>query len=107
MVIGDKKIEIIEGDSYKREITVEGVDSSLIEGIYFSCEVLKICRKLSFEEGVYILSFTPEETEKMGKFQGNYDLTVKFIGNIINTIQYRSPFIILPKNNKVMCYGQD
>ena len=105
MVIGDRKIEIIQGDSYKREIVVEGVDNELIEGIYFSCNDLNICRKLDFNDGVYILSIFPQETQEIKNFQGNYDITIRFADNTINTIQYRSPFVVKEKNNQVKCYG--
>lgn len=105
MVIGDREIKIIQGDSYRREITIENISNELIEGVYFTCGDLDICRKLDFYDGVYILSFTPQETEEIGKFNGNYDITIKFVGNVVNTIQFRSPINIIPKNNKVTCYG--
>lgn len=108
MIIGDRKIEIIQGDSYTRNITIQGVDIALIEGIYFSCESLDICKKLEYnnEQNKYILSFTSEETSNIDKFEGNYDITIKFIDDKINTVQYQSPIIIKKKNNKVTCYEQ-
>ena len=107
MIIGDRKIEIIQGDSYTRNITIQGVDIALIEGIYFSCETLGICKKLEYddEQKKYILSFTSEETNNIAKFEGNYDLTIKFIDDQINTVQYQSPIFIRKKNNKVTCYN--
>lgn len=104
-VDGSLDIIIIQGDTYRREITIDGIDNRVIEGVYFSSHELGICKKCDYEDGVYVLYFSPSETENFKAFSGIYDLTVRFNKNDVNTICYNSSIIILPKDNKVTCYG--
>lgn len=104
---GTLDIRIIQGDSYRREITIDGLGQEVIEGIYFSSHELGVCKKCLYEDGVYVLYFSPSETENFKAFSGIYDLTVRFNQNDVNTICYNSSITILEKNNKVTCYGQD
>lgn len=101
MVIGDSKITIIQGDSYERYITFEGVDLNLIEGVYFSSEKLGIVKKLFLNHNIFILSLTAEETMNFPIMNATYDLTVKFIENKVNTVQYQAVISILSKNNRI------
>ena len=102
MIIGESKITIIQGDSYERYITIEGIDLDLIEGVYFSSAKLNCSKKLFLKNTDYVLSFTPEETMSFPVFNTNYDLTIKFVGNKVNTVQHHSIITILPKTNKVV-----
>lgn len=106
---GNIRLQIIQGDSFDREVYVEGVELEKIEGIYFSCEDLGICRKLTYydEEGYFGLSLSPEETILFPKINTNYDLTVKFVDEKIATATYCSQLTVLPKINKVACFGKD
>ena len=102
---GNVRLQLIQGDSFEREIYIEGAELNIIEGIYFSCEKLKICKKLYLNGEYFVLNFTPEETINFPKSEVDYDLTVKFIDNKIETVSYRSQLTILPKINKVSCFG--
>ena len=101
MVIGESKITIVQGDSYERYITIDGISLDLIEGIYFSSDKLNISKKLILKSNVFVLSLTSEETKDLPVVNTNYDLTIKFNNNKINTIQYQATISILKKNNKV------
>ena len=101
------EIVIVKGDSYSCEIELQNLnlDIDLVE-IYFSCEKLKICEKLKYDEinNTYFLEFTPSETEKMEVGIYDYDFTINMSGSL-KTFQYKSTIVILEKNNKVVCYG--
>lgn len=106
MVIGDKRIKIVAGDTYQREIEIKGIDNSYIKHVYFTSDALNICRKLDFYDGVYILSLSSEETKYDEILRGYYDLTIEFIDGKIMTIVYQKPLLIEPKENEVCCYGR-
>lgn len=104
---GNLDIKIIQGDSYRREITIEGIMPELIEGVYFTSADLQICKKCEFVNGIYILEFTPQETSDFKSIYSSYDITIKFTQNKVNTICYNASLIVLPKENKVGCYGKN
>ena len=100
---GTLDIKIIQGDSYRREITVEGISLEDIEGVYFSCSALNICKLCPLEKDVYVLLLEASETEKFSCSRVTYDLTIKFKGNIVQTMCYNASLIVFPKTNKVVC----
>ena len=101
---GNIRLQIIQGDSFDRQVYVEGVETDKIEGIYFTCEKLGICKKLVLTKDSYFaLSISAEESSKFPKIDASYDLTIKFIDDKIQTATYCSQISILPKINKVTC----
>lgn len=100
-IIGNSNIEIIQGDSYQLNITLEGVELETISNIYFSSNSLDITKELVKEQDVFQLILASNETLnfKIGIF--DYDLTIKFVDAKIKTIIYRSLISILPKINEV------
>ena len=103
---GNIRLQIIQGDSFDRQVYVEGVGTDKIEGIYFTCEKLGICKKLVLTKDSYFtLSISAEESSKFPKIDASYDLTIKFIDDKIQTATYCSQISILPKINKVTCSG--
>lgn len=103
---GNIRLQIIQGDSFDRQVYVEGVETDKIEGIYFTCEKLGICKKLVLtKDNYFVLSISAEESSKFPKIDASYDLTIKFIDDKIQTATYCSQISILPKINKVTCSG--
>ena len=105
MIIGNTKLEIIQGDTFVKTITIGGItdSSKIIKNIYFSCAELNISRKLNNPEtNVYELLIHSEETNEMKEFYGTYDLTIEFVDEKINTFIYNSQIVIKPKKNKVI-----
>mgnify|MGYP000201033360 CR=1 FL=1 len=103
---GNIRLQIIQGDSFDRQVYVEGVETDKIEGIYFTCEKLGICKKLVLTKDSYFtLSISAEESSKFPKIDASYDLTIKFIDDKIQTATYCSQISILPKINKVTYSG--
>lgn len=100
-IIGNSNIEIIQGDSYQLNITLEGVEVDTIQNIYFSSQALEISKELIKKTNSFALNFSPEETNKFKKGYYDYDLTIKFMDDNIKTIIYRSNISILPKTNGV------
>lgn len=103
IVIGNPTIKLVQGDSYQKNFTLEGIEN-VIEGIYFSCKALNFCKKLNYENGVYSFNLSSEETKNFKEFYGNYDITIRFVDKNIQTIFYKANFQILPKINEVNCY---
>jgi hypothetical protein len=103
--IGNASITLIQGDTYSREIEIKNVDLELIEGIYFSCEKLGVCKKLNFnsEEKIFELKLTSLETQSFPKINTNFDLTIVFIDNTVKTIQHCESLVVIEKRNKVDC----
>ena len=104
MVEGNVRLKIIQGDSFDRQVYLEGVKVEEIEGIYFSCKELGICKKLPLIDNEFFsLNFTVEETKKFPKIETDYDLTIKIIGEKVRTEIYNSQLTVLPKKNVVTC----
>lgn len=103
----NSKLEIIQGDTFYREIEIEGVSNDLIESIYFSCNELNICKSLTYDSNVeaWVLQINSNETDEFAKFNGTYDLTIKFSDQKITTVVYNGLLIVKEKQNKVRCYG--
>ncbi len=94
---------IIQGDSYQKNVYIDGVFLSAIEGVYFSCGKLNLSKKLDFDDANnnWFLLLTPEETEILKPVVTDYDITVKFNGNKVQTGLYRGKLIVSEKNNPV------
>lgn len=102
-IIGNVEIAFVQGDNFTKIISIEDIDNRIIEGIYFTCKDLNICKKCIFYKEEYILEFTSEETEKIKPYIGTYDLTIRFVKDEVITICHNTPFIVLTKKNEVTC----
>lgn len=100
-IIGNSNIEIIKGDTYQLNITLEGVELKTISNIYFSSKSLDITKELVKQQNEFKLILEPNETIKFKIGSFDYDLTIKFVDDKIKTIIYRSFISILPKINEV------
>lgn len=96
------KITIIQGDTLSLNVRLKNVDLSTVDAVYFSCEELGVCKKLELVDGVYELELSCDETCNFKKTVCCYDLTIRFNGNKVKTIQYRERLEVLPKVNKVI-----
>lgn len=105
MVKGKAEIKIIQGDSYQKNIIIENVDKQYISNVYISCDKLNICKELEYinETNKFRLYITRQETESFEKGLYDYDITIKFVQDVVKTIPYRASFVVLPKINKVGC----
>ena len=105
MIKGKAEIRFICGDSYQKNVIIENVDKELIEAVYFSSEKLGLCKELEYisETNKFRFYLPREETATFEKGVYDYDITIKFINNVVKTIPYRSYFVVLPKVNKVGC----
>lgn len=94
---------IIQGDTYQKNVTIDGVFLSTIEGVYFSCGKLGISKKLSFDESTnrFVLLLKSNETSEFKPIVTDYDITVKFFDDSIRTGLYRGRLIVAEKNNAV------
>lgn len=100
-VMGNTNITIIQGDSYVKNVTLGGVSIDIVKDIWFSSKALNINKKLSLNNGVFELKFTPEETSSLQVGNFDYDLTLRFVDENVDTISYQSLIRILEKNNRV------
>lgn len=109
MVTGNVEIKIIQGDYYQKNVSVKNVDSTLIEGVYFSCDKLNICKKLEYDNDIekYKFILTPQETSELKPIICDYDITIKFTDDKIKTPSYRGSVVVLPKTNEVRCLTND
>ena len=103
MVTGKVEIQIIQGDSYQKNVLISKVDLALIEGVYFSCSKLNIEKKLDYDRDIerYVFALTSNETKDLPPIYTDYDITVKFNDDKIKTVSYRGSFSVLLKTNKV------
>lgn len=99
-------IVIIQGDTYQKNVLVEGVLLDTIEGVYFSCGKLNISKELTFDENLnaWVLLFTHEETQSFKPIVTDYDITVKLFGNNIKTGLHRGRLQVSEKNNPVEAF---
>lgn len=105
MVKGKAEIKLISGDSYQKNIIIENVEHSYIEGVYISSEKLGLCKQLEYvsETNKYRFFLERQETAEFEKGVYDYDITIKFIQDVVKTVPYRASFIVYPKINKVGC----
>jgi len=100
MIKGQKHIKVIQGDSYQLNVKVENITSA-IDHVVVSCSKLEIKKELTFdsENNKYIFNLTPEETTNLKTGTFDYDLTIFFADENVQTIAYRSDLVVLPKTN--------
>lgn len=105
MVIGNKLIRIIQGDTYQLNVSITDNSEmvSNIASVYLSCKGLNITQELEYnsELNKYIFSLFPEETIRLTPGNYDYDLTILFEDDNVYTTLYRAEFIVLPKVNEV------
>jgi len=96
-------IVIIQGDTYQKNVLIEGVLLDAIEAVYFSCGKLGITKQLEFDHSLqrFVLKFTHDETTLLKPIVTDYDITVKLFGNNIRTGLHRGKLFVLDKNNPV------
>ncbi len=96
-------IVIIQGDTYQKNVIVDGVFLSAIEGVYFSCGKLNLSKKLEFDGSInkFVLILSSEETASLKPVVTDYDITVKFEGNKVQTGVFRGKLIVSEKNNPI------
>ena len=96
-------ITIIRGDTCQKNVSITGVETSLIDSVYFSCNDLEIDKALTYDNtiGKWIFRLEPNETSLLKKITSDFDITVKFTDDSISTLIYRGTIRVLPKNNKV------
>lgn len=97
-----QEIQIIQGDSCRKKITVENVETLCISQILFTCKDLNISKELSYDETIdkFVLYFSSKETAELPSGVTDCDLTVRFIDTQIKTAMYKGLFVILEKTNK-------
>lgn len=105
MIKGKAEIRFICGDSYQKNVIIENVDKLLIEAVYFSSEKLGLCKELEYVANTnkFKLFLSRQETAMLEKGVYDYDITIKFLSDVVKTIPYRASLIIQPKINKVGC----
>lgn len=103
MVEGNREIVVIQGDTYQKNVIVEGVDPINIEAIYISCKDLGINQELTLDEnsGKYVFIMSADETMKLQSMITTFDITVYFIEGKVKTVSYMARVNVLPKVNKV------
>lgn len=97
------EIIIIQGDTYQKNVAVNGVMRDQIQAVYFSCAKLNVTKELPFDPTImkYVLRFTPEETASFKHIVTDFDITVKLAETVVKTGVYRGKLMILEKNNSV------
>ncbi len=98
-------IVIIQGDTYQKNVSIDGVFLSSIEGVYFSCGKLNLSKKLEWDESInkFVLLLTSEETQSLKPIVTDFDITVKIIGKVTTGL-YRGKLIVAEKNNPVEAF---
>ena len=97
---------IIQGDTYQKNVSIDGVFLSAIEGVYFSCGKLNLSKKLELDDSTncFALKFTSEETKQLRPIVTDYDITVVFQNDKVQTGLYRGKLIVAEKNNPVEAF---
>ena len=100
MVKGQKQIKIIQGDSYQLNVSVTN-NSYIIDHITVSSKKLRILKTLVYDSSSnkYMFIMTPEETAVLATGNFDYDLTIFFVDDKVQTVAYRPEFVVLPKTN--------
>lgn len=96
-------IVIIQGDTYQKNVIIEGVYTDIIEGVYFSCGKLNLTQKLSFNSQFnhFELILSSEQTATLKPVVTDFDITVKLQNDKVTTGLYRGKLIVLDKNNPI------
>ena len=96
------KISIIQGDGYEAKLRFSGIpDVRAIKRVTFSCNFLNLCKEVEYdeEEGAFILRFTPRETSSLTPCVTDFDITVEFDNENVQTPIYRKSITIQRKVN--------
>lgn len=103
MIKGQKQIKVIQGDSYQLNVSVTNA-SGTIDHIVVSSKKLNIKKTLTFdsESNKYIFNLTAEETAEFPVITTDYDLTIFFTDENVQTIAYRAEIVVLPKTNPAL-----
>ena len=103
MIKGQKQIKVIQGDSYQLNVSVTNA-SGTINHIVVSSKKLNIKKILTFdsESNKYIFNLTAEETAEFPVITTDYDLTIFFTDENVQTIAYRAEIVVLPKTNPAL-----
>lgn len=105
MVIGNKVIKIIQGDTYQMNISITDNSEVVrnIASVYVSCKGLDLTQELEYsnELNKYIFALYPEETIRLTPGNYDYDVTILFEDDNVYTTIYRAEFIVLPKVNDI------
>lgn len=93
---------IIQGDNFNSNVLIDGLsDTRIIQKIVFSSKKFNLKEELIEEDdGTYTLIIPSEKTKNLEVGVGDYDLTVIFFDNSIQTVVYRGKLCILEKVNK-------
>lgn len=99
----DGNIEIVQGDSFYREITIDGIEPRYIRNIYVTCKHLNINKRLIYDRAnsCWVFELSSLETSQLPICRNSYDLTIEFKGNSIATACYHSLFSVFPKENEL------
>lgn len=103
MIKGQKQIKVIQGDSYQLNVSVTNA-SGTIDHIVVSSKKLNIKKTLTFdsENNKYIFKLTAEETANFPVLTTDYDLTIFFTDENVQTIAYKAEIVVLPKTNPAL-----
>ena len=97
----NNEITIIQGDTYQAKLTVKGLDSTqYVDKCVFSCCYLNIKKEMEIKDNSFLLKFTPEETMAMKNCETDYDITLSFVDESIDTVIYGGKIKVLLKKNR-------
>ena len=99
----ESDIVIIQGDTYEKHVSIDGVFLSAIESVYFSCGKLNITKQLNYDGSInrFVLTLSSDETKTFKPVVTDYDITVKLNGDKVTTGLYRGKLIVAEKNNPI------
>jgi hypothetical protein len=95
-------LELVQGDTFLLNVTLENVDLDQIEKVYFSCKELCLCKEFVRNGDVFELEISCDETCNLNKTICCYDITAVLAGNKVKTVEYRGTIQVLEKTNKVI-----
>ena len=98
-------ITLIKGDTLSLSLSINGVDTTMIDKVYFTCSQQNINELFTLNGGNFVLSLSPETTSNLKEITCDYDITVVFLGGETMTSIYRSAFTVLPKTNPINTEG--
>ncbi len=103
MIYDNVIIKIVQGDTYQKNVTIMGIEQSLIEDVFLSCSKLNLCKKLTYntEYDKYMFRLEPHETSALKTITTDFDITIKFTNSDTRTVVYRGNLVVLPKINAV------
>lgn len=99
-------IVIIQGDTYQKNLIIEGVMLDAIEAVYFSCGKLNLSQEMPYDENInrFVLLLDSDVTKNLKPIVTDYDITVKFFDDKVRTGLHRGKLIVSEKNNPVEAF---